>query len=62
VRASDREDAELRAAVLVSSILGVTIARHFIGLRALGDLDGERIAAVVEPWFASLLEGSPEHD
>jgi AcrR family transcriptional regulator len=61
-RASDHEDAELRAAVLVSSILGLTIARHFIGLSALDDLDGDRIAAVVEPWFAALVEGSTDQD
>jgi AcrR family transcriptional regulator len=60
VRASEGEDAELRAAVLVSSILGLTIARHFIGISALDDLDGDRIGAVVEPWFASLVEGSTE--
>src|SRR3954471_11302791 len=42
VRASEREDAELRAAVLVSSILGLTIARHFLGLSALDRLDGDR--------------------
>lgn len=59
VRAGDREDAELRAALLVSSILGLTIARHFVGLRALDDLDRDRIAAVVEPWFASLAAGPP---
>ena len=52
---SGRDDAELRAAVLVSSILGLTIARHFIGLAALEDLDAERIAEVLEPWFAALL-------
>lgn len=61
VRASDREDAELRAAVVVSSILGLTIARHFIGISALEDLDGDRIAAVIEPWFASLIDGAPQH-
>lgn len=62
VRASDREDAELRAGVLVSSILGLTIARHFLGIRALDDLDGDRIAAVVEPWFASLVDGPTEQE
>jgi AcrR family transcriptional regulator len=54
--ASGAEDAELRAAVLVSTILGLTIARHFVGLAALEDLDEDRIAAVVEPWLASLLD------
>jgi AcrR family transcriptional regulator len=53
-RTSQQEDAELRAAVLVSSILGLTIARHFLGLRALDGLDHDRIGSIVEPWFASL--------
>lgn len=53
-RASSRDDAELRAAVLVSSILGMTLAHHFLGLAAFDDLDGDRLAALVEPWFAAL--------
>lgn len=44
------DDAELRAAVTVSGILGVTIARHFLGLRPLADVDDDRIAALVETW------------
>lgn len=55
-RASDRDDSELRAAVLVSSILGMTIARHFLGLDALNGLDQDRIAAMVDPWFAALTQ------
>ncbi len=53
-RTSDRDDARLRAAVLVSSILGMTIARHFVDLPEL-DIDSDDIAAVVEPWFGMLL-------
>jgi AcrR family transcriptional regulator len=48
------EDAALKAAVLVSSILGMTIARHFLQLSAFADLDEERAAAVIDPWLASL--------
>lgn len=48
------EDADLRAAVVVSSILGVTIARHFLNLPALADLDDDRIAALVDAWLAPL--------
>ncbi|WP_314148945.1 TetR family transcriptional regulator [uncultured Leifsonia sp.] len=48
------EDARTRAAVLVSSILGMTIARHFLGLADLERLDADVIARVVEPWFDSL--------
>jgi AcrR family transcriptional regulator len=54
-RTSEREDAVLRAALLVSSIVGVTIARHFLELEALDGLDHERIEAVAESWFAALL-------
>lgn len=46
----DGEDAELRAAVAVSSILGLTLARHFLGLRAVADAaddDFVRVAASV---------------
>jgi AcrR family transcriptional regulator len=48
------DDAELRAAVIVSSILGVTIARHFLEFSALADLDDGRIAALVAAWLAPL--------
>lgn len=57
-QASDAEDAELRATVVVSSILGLTIARHFIGLPGLGtdaSSASDRVADVVEPWLAALL-------
>lgn len=48
------EDAELRAAVMVSSILGITIARHFLNLAPLADLGNERIAALFDAWLAPL--------
>lgn len=44
-------DSELRAAVLVASILGVTIARHFLELPALVDPDEGRIADIVDAWL-----------
>jgi AcrR family transcriptional regulator len=50
----DGEDAELRAALMVSSILGITIARHFIDLEALKDIEEDRIAAIVDAWLAPL--------
>ena len=41
--------------MLVSSILGLTIARHFLDLPALADLyEGGRLGPVVEEWFAAL--------
>lgn len=53
-RAMTGDDARLRAAVVVSSILGVTIARHFLELPALADADAAQSAAVIERWLAPL--------
>ncbi len=49
------EHAELRAALVVSSIMGVTIARHFLDLPALEHADRDDVAAIVDTWtsFAS---------
>jgi len=41
------DDAQLRAAVLVSSILGVTIARHFLEVPALSAADPDDVARVL---------------
>jgi AcrR family transcriptional regulator len=41
------EQARVRAAILVSSILGVTIARHFLDLPGLRDLDGHHAAQIL---------------
>lgn len=46
------DEGRIRAAVLVSSILGVTIARHFLDLPALRDLDGDQAAHIL----GALLE------
>jgi len=51
---SAREDARLRAELIVASILGITIARHFLGLPALAGAGGEEAAQILEPLFASL--------
>ncbi len=48
------DDAELRAAVMVSSILGITVARHFLDLPPLMDLDDDRITSVIDAWLAPL--------
>jgi AcrR family transcriptional regulator len=50
----DGDDVELRAALIVSSILGITVARHFFELEALRDVDDERMATVVDAWLAPL--------
>jgi len=41
------EEARVRAAILVSSILGVTIAHHFLDLPALRDVDGDQVARIL---------------
>lgn len=46
------DDAELRAAVTVSSILGITIAHRFLHLAALDDVDDEGIAALTNAWLS----------
>lgn len=54
-RALDGDDAELRAALIVSSILGLTVARHFLDLRAFADASDEDIARVAERWITTDL-------
>jgi Tetracyclin repressor-like, C-terminal domain len=43
------DDAELRAAIAVSSILGLTVARHFIELDALVAATDAELARVAGP-------------
>ncbi|MEK2476717.1 TetR/AcrR family transcriptional regulator [Streptomyces noursei] len=54
-RSSDDGDAELRAALTVSSILGLTIARHFLELDALADISEPQIETVLRPWLTAAL-------
>ncbi|WP_067680922.1 TetR/AcrR family transcriptional regulator [Nocardia miyunensis] len=56
-RADNRPDAELRAALTVSSILGLTIARHFLELDALTDISEEQIDTILRPWVTAALDG-----
>jgi hypothetical protein len=49
-RVTTGDDAELRAALTVSSILGLTIARHFLKLDALTEISEEQIATTLRPW------------
>jgi AcrR family transcriptional regulator len=43
-QADGEPDAELRAALTVASILGLTVARHFLKLEALADASAEEVA------------------
>ncbi|HEX4360347.1 MAG TPA: TetR family transcriptional regulator [Pseudonocardia sp.] len=54
-RATGGSDAELRAALAVSGILGLTIARHFLKLDALTEISEEQIATILRPWLTASL-------
>jgi AcrR family transcriptional regulator len=56
-RASADGDADLRAALTVSSILGLTIARHFLKLDALTDISEPQVETVLRPWLTAALGG-----
>jgi AcrR family transcriptional regulator len=55
-RAMDGDDADLRAALIVSSILGLTIGRHFLKLDAFGGARDADIARVARPWITTGVE------
>jgi AcrR family transcriptional regulator len=59
-QAMDGTDAQLRAALTVSSILGLTIARHFLKLDALADISEEQIDATVGPWLTAALPATED--
>ncbi|MFJ6011415.1 TetR family transcriptional regulator [Streptomyces sp. NPDC092952] len=53
------EDPELRAALMVSVLLGVTIGHQFLGLAALRGVPADRIAALLRP-AVKALSGPPK--
>ena len=55
-RAMGGEDADLRAALIVSSILGLTIARHFLKLDAFASAADADIARVARPWVTTGVD------
>jgi AcrR family transcriptional regulator len=50
------DDADLRAALIVSSILGLTIARHFLKLDAFTSASDADITRVARPWVTTGVE------
>ncbi|MFF7052184.1 TetR/AcrR family transcriptional regulator [Streptomyces griseorubiginosus] len=48
------EDPELRAALVVTALLGVTIGHQFLGLAALREVPADRIAALLRPAIKAL--------
>jgi AcrR family transcriptional regulator len=55
-RAMSGEDADLRAALIVSSILGLTIARHFLKLDAFANASEADITRGARPWVTTGVE------
>ncbi|TRW89293.1 helix-turn-helix transcriptional regulator [Mycolicibacterium sp. 018/SC-01/001] len=53
-RAMTGDHTELRAALMVSSIFGITIARHFLELAPLMNVDADELALLTENWLGSL--------
>jgi AcrR family transcriptional regulator len=47
------DDAELRAALAVSGILGLTIARHFLKLRAFEGISRESLVNAANAWLSA---------
>jgi AcrR family transcriptional regulator len=58
-RATTGDDADLRAALTVSSILGLTIARHFLKLDALAEISERQIERTLRPWLTAGLGNNP---
>jgi AcrR family transcriptional regulator len=50
-------DAELRAAIAVSSILGLTVARHFLQLRAVSSASDDDLVRVAGQALTAVLGG-----
>jgi AcrR family transcriptional regulator len=55
------DDADLRAALIVSSILGLTIARHFLELDAFTNASDADIARVARPWVTTGVDTDRDH-
>jgi AcrR family transcriptional regulator len=55
------QDAELRATLVVSSILGLTIARHFLKLRAFENISQESLVSSANAWI-SAISAESSHD
>ncbi|MFI6061112.1 hypothetical protein [Streptomyces sp. NPDC051286] len=56
------EDAELRAALLVTTLVSVTIGHQLVGLDALRDTPADHIATLLRPALTSLTEPPQVND
>jgi AcrR family transcriptional regulator len=52
------EDAELRATLVGSQVVGLVVARYIVAVEPLASLDPERLVAAVAPNFQRYLVGS----
>ncbi len=52
-------DAQLRAAIVVSSILGLTVARHFLQLRAVSSASDDDLVRVATQALTAALQLQP---
>jgi AcrR family transcriptional regulator len=52
----DGKDADTRAAVFLSFVAGFQMMRQMIGIDALVDADPERLAAIITPVIAAILD------
>ncbi|MDT7842986.1 TetR family transcriptional regulator [Streptomyces justiciae] len=50
------DDAELRAALVVTAMVGITIGHQLLALPALHDAPADRIAAILRPAFKCLTQ------
>jgi hypothetical protein len=50
------EDRELRAALVVTTLLGVTIGHQLLGLAPLREAPADRVAALLRPAVKALAE------
>ena len=53
-RAMDGDDTDVRAALSVCAILGLTIGRHFLQLQAFDDTTDAQIARVARTWMPTV--------
>jgi AcrR family transcriptional regulator len=51
----ESDDAELRAALAVCAILGLTVARHFLELGAVTEITDAELTEIVRPWLSAAL-------
>jgi AcrR family transcriptional regulator len=61
-RSLEGEDTELRAALVVSGILGLTVARHFLELEAFEDVSREALVEAAGAWLEALSGGTRPGD